>query len=303
MASSIAEFKFFFFIDNSLNDLGFQSSMPILGFHQNGMILSMTLLLVIAVTLYLVAAVTMWRQLGRNAQLPKWFIALPIVAVILHAWIQWEHWRFDGFDHINITFSLSAVALLLVILAIARGTKPGGMLLRPVVYLFAAVSVILMNFSPVNWGAEFNLSSGLLVHVVLSLCAYAILMLATLYAIQILYVSYVLKHHKAQATASYLPPLMTAERYFFRLLSTGTFVLVIAIISGFVFLQDMFAQGQSHKTVLSTLAALIYVVIVFLHGARGVRGRAMVIASVVASSILTLAYFGSRFVKDVLLNT
>ena len=95
---------------------------------------------------------------------------------------------------------------------------------------------------------------------------------------------------------------MTVERYFFRLLTTGTAVLLIALFSGFLFLNDMFAQGQAHKTILSLVAASLYLLVVVCHGYYHMRGRLLVLTSVVASMVLTLAYFGSRFVKDVLLS-
>ena len=95
---------------------------------------------------------------------------------------------------------------------------------------------------------------------------------------------------------------MTVEKYFFNLLALGTFVLFIALSSGFVFLDDMFAQQQAHKTILTSLAALLYLIAVILHRASGLRGRIIVVLTVIASTLLTLGYFGSRFVKDFLLS-
>lgn len=262
----------------------------------------MTLLLPINLMLYVLSAILLWRSLARTTSAPWLLLIVPLAAIVTHAVVLWDYLNTDHFDHLNITTSLSTVALLLAALTLIRSRRAGGLLLSPIIYVFAAVSVILMVISPANWGAQLSEAHGLVVHIVLSLIAYAVLSLATLYAIQLLYLNYLLKHHRTHALSGYLPPLMTVERYFFRLLSTGSALLLIAIISGFIFLNDMFAQGQSHKTVLSLISFTLYVTVLYLHGVKRARGRALVITSVIASIILSLAYFGSRFVKDILLS-
>jgi ABC-type uncharacterized transport system permease subunit len=161
---------------------------------------------------------------------------------------------------------------------------------------------VLLVFTPVDWGADISAGHGLVFHITLSLVAYGILALATLYALQTSYLNRVLKNRKGHILLSKLPPLMTVEKYFFNLLALGTFVLFIALGSGFVFLDDMFAQQQAHKTILTSLAALLYLIAVILHRASGLRGRIIVVLTVIASTLLTLGYFGSRFVKDFLLS-
>ena len=217
----------------------------------------MTLLLPINLVLYVLSAVLLWRSLARTTSASWLLLIVPLAAIVTHAIVLWDYLNADHFDHLNITTSLSTVALLLAAFTLMRSRRAGGLLLSPIIYL---------------------------------------------YAIQLLYLNYLLKHHRTHAFTGYLPPLMTVERYFFRLLSTGTALLLIAIISGFVFLNDMFAQGQSHKTILSLIAFTLYVIVLYMHGVKRARGRALVITSVIASIILSLAYFGSRFVKDILLS-
>ncbi len=262
----------------------------------------MTTLLLITFALYITGAVMMWRGLTHHDQAQWWQYALPIAALLGHGALLWLYLKADHFDHFNITSSLSSVAFLLSVLTLFRSTRVGGLLLSPIIYVFAAVSLVLMMVSPVNWGAQLNVGDGLVVHIILSLLAYAVLVLTSLYAVQLLYLNYLLKHHRSNLLAGYLPPLMTVERYFFRLLSTGTLLLVLAIASGFIFLDNMFAQGQAHKTVLSIIAMAIYLLVIFAHRVKQIRGKGLVIVSVVGSIVLTLAYFGSKFVKDVLLS-
>jgi ABC-type uncharacterized transport system permease subunit len=262
----------------------------------------MVSLLVLTLALYATSSVLLWRQLRQPQVAPALLWILPAAALAGHAWLLWNHLELDQFDHFNITTSLSTVAFMVALLSLLRSGRSGGLLLRPVIYIFAAASVILMYYSPTNWGAQVSHEQGLILHIVLSLVAYAILVMATLYAIQLLYLNYLLKHHRASIVSHQLPPLMTVERYFFRLLTTGTLVLFIALAAGFVFLNDMLAQGQAHKTILSLVAASLYLIVVVCHGIFQIRGRLLVLTSVIASVVLTLAYFGSRFVKDVLLS-
>ena len=261
----------------------------------------MLVLLSLTLLLYLTSAILLWRQLSSTGatHATSWWVAL--AAVALHGFLLWQHLAADAFDHLNVASSLSSVAFLLALFSLVRVKRNGGLILRPVIYVFAAVSCVILIASPADWGASIANSHGLVIHIVLSLVAYAILMLATLYAVQLLYLSFLLKNHRVNALTSYLPPLMVVERYFFRLISAGTLLLFIALGSGFVFLENMFAQGQAHKTILSTLAAALYLAVVLAHGIWQVRGRGLVILSVVASVVLSLGYFGSRFVRDVLL--
>ena len=87
----------------------------------------------------------------------------------------------------------------------------------------------------------------------------------------------------------------------FRLLQIGTALLVISLLSGFIFLEDMFNRLYAHKTVLSILALILYIFILAGQKLRGWRSRQLIVMNVIGIVLLTLAYFGSRFVREVLL--
>ena len=141
----------------------------------------------------------------------------------------------------------------------------------------------------------------LLLHIGLALMAYSVLMIAGLFALQLACLDRQLKSRKISQLPS-MPPLMTVEKRLFQLISAGLFLLTLSIASGLFFLEDMFAQGKSHKAILSILAWCVYVLLLWGHHTRGWRGRRVITLSLVGSVILTLAYFGSRFVKEVLLS-
>ena len=70
-----------------------------------------------------------------------------------------------------------------------------------------------------------------------------------------------------------MPPLMTVEKRLFQLISAGLLLLTLSIASGLFFLEDMFAQGKSHKAILSILAWCVYALLLWGHHTRGWRGR------------------------------
>lgn len=223
------------------------------------------------------------------------------IAIIAHAWLIVQQLALDDFDHINLSSSLSIVALFVTVTSFVRFQRFNNLFLKPVIYLFSALTCILLVFTPVHLGADISSKQALFIHIALSLIAYGILALATLYAIQTSYLSRILKQRKNHSLLSKLPPLMTIEKNFFNLLMLGTIALFVALGSGFLFLEDMFAQNQAHKTILTSLAAIIYLIALILHRVSGLRGRIIVLLTLIASTLLTLGYFGSRFVKDFLL--
>ncbi|QZN92158.1 cytochrome C assembly family protein [Idiomarina abyssalis] len=263
----------------------------------------LSLLLLISLLGYSASAFVILQNILKNKALhPTYQIVPAALAVIAHGWLILLQLSYDEFDHINVSSSLAIVAFLIATLTLLKNNQASNLFLKPVIYLFSALTTVLLVFTPVDWGADISAGHGLVFHITLSLVAYGILALATLYALQTSYLNRVLKNRKGHILLSKLPPLMTVEKYFFNLLALGTFVLFIALGSGFVFLDDMFAQQQAHKTILTSLAALLYLIAVILHRASGLRGRIIVVLTVIASTLLTLGYFGSRFVKDFLLS-
>ena len=97
-------------------------------------------------------------------------------------------------------------------------------------------------------------------------------------------------------------PLETTEKLLFGIAAAGFTGLVIAVSSGFMFVEDLFAQHLVHKTVLSLLALLLFGILVAGRLFAGWRGRRAVYLYLWGFAILCLAYFGTRFVLEILLH-
>ncbi|MBL4908819.1 MAG: cytochrome c biogenesis protein CcsA [Alteromonadaceae bacterium] len=225
------------------------------------------------------------------------------VAVIIHTLLM-HHLLFIQSDEINFNLInvVSLVALLISLTVTAIALKFKANLLLPVVYSFSGIWLIAALFIPPTvhlLPAHEKLM--LIAHIVIALIAYCILIIATLYAFQVSYITHKLKS-KNIAAVNHLPPLMQVQHQLFLILAIGTFCLFVSQLAGFIFLDNLFSKENAHKTVLSILALLVYCTILWGHFKKGWRGHRVLILTVIASFLLTTAYFGSRFVKEFLLS-
>ena len=78
-------------------------------------------------------------------------------------------------------------------------------------------------------------------------------------------------------------------------------LLTAALISGFMFLEDMFAQRLVHKTFLSITAWAVFGILLWGRFKWGWRGQKALIWTLVGFVVLMLAYFGSKFVLELIL--
>ncbi len=173
--------------------------------------------------------------------------------------------------------------------------------LLPVVYSFSAINLTAATLLPETFITHLEANPNVLLHISLAVFSYATLMIATLYAIQLAWLDHQLKSKKKMAINPNLPPLMAVERQLFNIILIGEILLTFSLISGFFFVDDMWAQGKSHKAVLSALAWVIYAVLIWGHYQLHWRGKRVIWFSLIGAFLLTLAYFGSRIVKEVII--
>jgi ABC-type uncharacterized transport system permease subunit len=88
----------------------------------------------------------------------------------------------------------------------------------------------------------------------------------------------------------------------FRLIGAGFVLLTLTLLSGVLFVDNLFAQHLVHKTVLSIAAWVVFGVLLFGRWRWGWRGRRAVRLTLAGMVILLLAFFGSKFVLEVLLH-
>jgi ABC-type uncharacterized transport system permease subunit len=140
------------------------------------------------------------------------------------------------------------------------------------------------------------------IHVLTSIIAFSLLNIAALQAILLAIQDQQLKSHPPKPFILSLPPLQTMESLLFQMLAAGVVFLTISLISGFIFIEDLFAQHLVHKTVLSILAWIIFSGLLVGRSRYGWRGRTAIKWTLIGFVSLLLAYFGSKMVLELILN-
>lgn len=100
-----------------------------------------------------------------------------------------------------------------------------------------------------------------------------------------------------------LPPLMTMESLLFNLLYVGFALLSLTVFSGLLFSQTLFGKPLvfDHKTIFALISWFLFAGLLIARWRVGLRGRAAIRWVLSAYTALLLAYVGSRFVVEVIL--
>jgi ABC-type uncharacterized transport system permease subunit len=138
-------------------------------------------------------------------------------------------------------------------------------------------------------------------HIVLSTLAYALLTIAVALTIALRLLDRRLRSRKPLGWLTALPSVEALESGTFQALTAGFAVLTLALFSGFVFIDNLFAQHLVHKTVLSCLAWVVFAVLLFGRWRFGWRGRTATTWALSGFALLGLAYFGSKIVLESIL--
>jgi ABC-type uncharacterized transport system permease subunit len=229
-------------------------------------------------------------------------LVLAVIAITTHIFNDTQLLFSQNTINFSLPNVISLVSLVITITISLIALRMKVNLLLPVIYGFAGIWQLMMIFIPKTESIPLMAEKIILVgHISIALIAYCILIIATLYAFQVAYINLKLKNKNLTAVV-HLPPLMQVEKQLFTILMIGTVCLFASQLVGLLFLDGFWAKENIHKTVLSLIALVIYVVILAGHYHQGWRGHRVLLLTITASVLLTLSYFGSRFVKEFLLS-
>lgn len=145
-------------------------------------------------------------------------------------------------------------------------------------------------------------SAGAPLHWLLGVAAYGLFGAAVLHGLLLDESERRLRRHRAAAAlsaASPTMPLLQLERITFRFVQVGFAVLTVAIVFGAVTARQW---RFDHKTVLSLWSWGIFAALLVGRQRRGWRGRQATRWLYAGALVLLLAYAGTRFVTEVVLN-
>lgn len=190
------------------------------------------------------------------------------------------------------------VALLLLIAALNNPVEKLGIAIFPIAAIMLTLELSftdktqpLLNY---NWAMR--------THILTSIIAFSLLNIAAVQAILLAIQDQQLKSHPPKHFIQSLPPLQTMESLLFQMLGTGIVFLTISLVSGFLFIEDLFAQHLVHKTVLSILAWIIFTCLLIGRSRYGWRGQTAIQWTLIGFVSLLLAYFGSKLVLELILH-
>ena len=255
----------------------------------------------LAVTLYALAS----HQLAGHAQgpnpPPRRWLGLAVPALLMHAGVHLLAWRLLGGPDLHFFAALSLVGLGMAALTTALGPAQRIEALGIIVFPLAAAT--LLAYAGLGGGLpQRQLGWPLQLHALLALLAYATLAVATLLALMLWFQDHALRQRHLGGWMRLLPPLTQMETLLFRSLVAGFVLLSLTLLTGVLFVDDLFAQDLGHKTLLSILSWIVLAVLLFGRWRWGWRGPRAAKLTLFAMVLLLLAFFGSKFVYELVLH-
>lgn len=223
-------------------------------------------------------------------------LALPLHLISVHTQI----YQPGGLD-LGIFHVVSLVGWLIATFAIGMSLYKPVISIALVAFPLAMLGIILSLAIPSGYPLLTRLSPGAESHILLSILAYSVLTIAAAQAILVAIQDKQLRTHK-RGLMNALPPLQTMESLLFSLIGTGFVLLSLAILSGFLTLDDLFAQHVAHKTVLTLAAWTVFAALLAGRHWLGWRGPTAIRFTLWGFALLLLGFYGSKVVLEVILN-
>ncbi|KAF1710497.1 hypothetical protein CSC70_07475 [Pseudoxanthomonas kalamensis DSM 18571] len=260
----------------------------------------MTIVL-IAIVLYLTAA-GLLVQAARHDRLDatRAWLWPALGAVLLHGGYHlWVARHTPGGADMHFFAALSLVGLGMAALTTLFGTRRRMAALGVIVLPLAAL--LLAIYHLYGHAPAPALSWQLQMHAWIALLAFATLSISAWLAIMLWLQERALRRRDFHAWLKVLPPLTELETLLFRSITAGFVLLTLTLLTGVLFVEDFMSQHLAHKTVLSVLSWLVFGALLIGRWRYGWRGRKAAHWTLVAMALLALAFFGSRFVLELVL--
>lgn len=260
----------------------------------------------LAIALYLAGGIWLAARLIRGETFSgtarRVLLAIGVGAIALHALVLYAGPHPTHGLNLSLTgaFSLVAwvVALLYLLVSLSRPVDNLGAVILPL----AALTILLEWLRPVQLPVALA-SQAQAIHIVVSILAYSLLCLASVQSLMLLTQENKLRHKHADGMVRALPPMQTMEETMFQMIALGFVLLTLTLISGAFFSENVFGTPLklTHHIVLAVLSWLVYAVLLLGRWRFGWRGRVAVRWTLGGFALLVLAYFGSKFVLEVVL--
>ncbi len=220
-------------------------------------------------------------------------LTLALLAVIAHALYMALMVQHSGGLDLHFGNSLSLVGLGMALVLTLAGRRsaldPVGVLVYPIAALCLLAALLIRPDSPVPRPESWQIG----LHGVIALLAYSTLSVASLVAILLAMQEHALRTHRPLPFLHTLPLTLT-EALLFQLIAAGFVLLTLTLLTGMLFVDDLFAQHLVQKTVLSVAAWFVFGGLLLARLRMGLRGRRAAILTLSGMALLLVAYFGSK---------
>ncbi len=254
----------------------------------------------LAVVAYVASATCLALPLIEKAAPPRAIaLGFAAIAVALHFMVALG--IHQGGINLHFFAALSLVGLVIAALTLLvnlfRPVSGLGVVVFPLAAVLLAIDTWLAPPTtplPIEWQIK--------LHVTFAILGYGFLTIAAVLAILLAFQEQALRNHRLDSGLfRALPPLTLTETLMFRLIGAGFVLLTLTLLSGVLFVDNLFAQHLVHKTVLSIAAWIVFGVLLFGRWRWGWRGRRAVRLTLTGMVVLLLAFFGSKFVLELVL--
>jgi ABC-type uncharacterized transport system permease subunit len=255
--------------------------------------------------LYLLAAVAFTMQrlpahASRSSPLLNAAFIFGLAGLLFHGQSLSEQILGEDGLRFSIAATVSLIGLQLALTALIgafesslRGMSAGLLALAAVASAATAVAPDIGPGTQLAWQIQ--------AHILISMFAYGLLTVGAIVALYSLVQDRRLRTGQLSASNHLFAPLETTEKWLFGIAASGFALLLLAVLSGFAFVENLFAQHLVHKTALSLLALTLFGILVAGRQFAGWRGKRAVYLYLWGFFVLCLAYFGSRYVLEQLL--
>lgn len=269
-----------------------------LHFPSMGASLPLTLL---AAAFYIAAGTWVSLHLARKAPAKLGLVrALGLGALLAHGLALYGHMGLPETLNLGLLEAASLANWLICAFILMASLRHSTLNLTVLLFPLAAITLLFSQFTS-SGAFAIEGRNGLFFHIIVSLSAYSLFALASVQALLLAAQNHQLKQRHISGLIAVLPPLQTMERLLFELLFAGQLLLSLGILSGFIFLDNMFATGMLHKTLLSLAAWVTFGLLLLGRWRFGWRGLTAVRWTLGGSLLLLLAYFGSKLVLQFIL--
>ncbi len=247
----------------------------------------------------------LWRQIKNESDADEHSMIVrlcAIIAVAIHGYLLYGIIFIDGIFSISLGSSVSTAGWVSVLIYLCVSHKMRFVNLGIILLPIAGVTVIIGAFTDGGAGGH-ALVAGTGWHIALAIPTYGVLCVAFAQACLLIVQDRHLHKISSERFMTALPAIQTMESNLKWLILLGFGLMSVNLVSGIG--TNILHQGQlfqfNHHIVLSILAWGCFACLLAGQIFAGWRGQTAAKWTIFAFGILALAYFGTRFVNDLIL--